>query len=213
MIRQFLTALLLLATPAISWAQLNSANSPIQITDIKPSLEKSPEFSVGVGPQRKSVSQDWLWVEVAFTYKGMGQAPTMGQSDEIAFNYYILLKNTSPQNRTGTLLTGVITHTGVTPGTDVHHSVALISPQTLKSFFNGKPPASIAATVQAVGVTASIRGQLAAEVSTGPGKNKPSWWQTFQQGPPGLVLSKDQTPFAPLFYDYFEAVKAKGAAY
>lgn len=209
MIRQFLTAAFLLAAAAISQAQFTPANSPIQITDIAPSLVKSPEFTIGNGPQRKAISQDWLWIEVAFTYKGTGRPPVPGQSDEIAFSYYILLKNGRP----GTLLTGTITHTGVTPGTDVHHSLALVSPQTLKSFFGGKSPATAASVAQAIGVTATIQGQLAAEVSTGPGKGRPSWWQTFQQGPPGLVLSKDQSPFAPLFYDYFEAVKAKGASY
>ncbi len=213
MIRQFFTAALLLATAAVSQAQFTPANSPVQITDIKPSLEKSPDFNIGVGPQRKAASQDWLWVEVTFAYKGTGRPPVSGQADEITFNYYILLKNASAKNRVNTLLTGAITHTGVIPGSDLHHSVALVSPQTLKSFFDGKTPAAIASTVLAIGVTATIQGQLAAEVSTGAGKNKPSWWQTMPQGPPGLVLSKDQTPFAPLFYDYFEAVKAKGAAY
>jgi len=210
MIRKFFTTAALLATAGLAQAQFTPANSPIKITDIKPTLEKSPEFSIGVGPQRKAASQDWLWIEVAFTYtvsaKMASQAP-----DEIAFNYYVLLDNRSKVNPAGTLLTGVITLTGVTPGTDVHHCVALVSPQTLRKFFDGKPPTSVASTTQAIGVTATIQGQLAAEVSLGKGKNHPQWWQQFQQGPAGLVLSKDQTPFAPLFYDYFEAVKAKSA--
>jgi hypothetical protein len=211
MIRRILPAFALLASACLAQAQFTAANSPVQITDVKASLEKSPEFTIGIGPQRKATSQDWLWVEVTFTYKGTGRPPVPGQADEIAFNYNILLKNNSPQNRTGTLLSGTITHTGVTPGRESHHSLALVSPQTLKSFFDGKAPTALASTVQAIGVNAMVDGQVAAEMSTGIGKTTPQWWRKVPPGPTGLVLSKDQTPFAPLFYDYFEAVKAKGA--
>jgi len=207
MIRHFLTAVLLLATAALSHAQFTPANSPIKISDIKPSLEKSPEFTIGVGPQRKATSQDWLWIEVSYTYTPKIANPP--PIDDLAVNYYILLDNKSKDAPAGTLLTGTITHTGVTPGTDIHHSVALVSPQTLRRYFNGKPPANIAGVFQAIGVTISVQGALAAEMSIGKGKGRPQWWQQFP-ATANLVLSKDQTPFAPLFYDYFDAVKAKG---
>lgn len=208
MIRKLFTAAVLLATAGFTQAQFTPANTPIKINEISPSLERTPEFTIGVGPQRKASSQDWLWIEVAYTYAP--RTPNPQPIDDLAINYYILLNNASrPANPTGTLLTGTITHTGVTPGTDVHHSVALVSPQTLRRYFNGKAPASINTVFQAIGVTVSIQGALAAEVSIGKGKGKPQWWQQFQQGPAGLVMSKDQTPFAPLFYDYFDAVKTK----
>jgi hypothetical protein len=202
----FAAAALFLAATSLSPAQA-PAGQVIKITDIKPTLEKSPDFSVSIGPQRKATSQDWLWIEVSFLCKIPGPSPAA--LPEVTFNYYVLLNNPSPQNRTGTLLTGSVVHTGVVSGTDVHHSVMLVSPQTLKGLFGGKTPASIPAAVQAIGVTASVQGQLQDEQSILKGKGKKQWWNSFQQGPPGLVLSKDQTPFAPLFYDYFEAVKAK----
>jgi len=202
----FSAAAILFAATSLSLAQ-TPAGQVIKITDIKPTLEKSPDFSVPIGPQRKATSQDWLWVEVSFLCKIPGVNPAA--LPEVTFNYYILLNNPSPQNRTGTLLTGSVIHTGVISGTDVHHSVMLVSPQTLKGLFGGKTPASIPATIQAIGVTASVQGQIQDEVSIGKGKGHLQWWNSLQQGPPGLVLSKDQTPFAPLFYDYFEAVKSK----
>ncbi|MDD5199021.1 MAG: hypothetical protein PHC88_04400 [Terrimicrobiaceae bacterium] len=206
MIRSLFPAATLLVV-ATTLLQAQVSNSPVKITDIKSSLEKTPEFTISIGPQRKATSQDWLWIEVSFTYQSpVRNAPPI---DDLTLNYYVLLNDVSAQNRTGTLLTGTIIHTGVTSGTDVHHSVALVSPQTLKRFFGARPPASVASATQAIGVTASVQGQLVAEMSTGKGKGSPSWWNKFQQGPAGLVLSKDQTPFAPLFYDYFDAVKAK----
>lgn len=202
----FSAAALLLAATSLSLAQA-PAGQVIKITDIKPSLEKSPEFTVPIGPQRKATSQDWLWIEVSFLCKIPGPNPPA--LPEVTFNYYVLLNNPTAQNRSGTLLTGSVIHTGVTSGTDVHHSVMLVSPQTLKGLFGGKTPASLPAAVQAIGVTASVQGQLQDEQSILKGKSHPQWWNSLQQGAPGLVLSKDQTPFAPLFYDYFEAVKSK----
>jgi hypothetical protein len=208
MIRSFFTVALLLTTAAFSQAQ-TAANSPLKITGIE--IEKnavSPEYTIGVGPQKKAPSQSWLWVETSFVFN---PPPRVAQPlPELTLNYYILLADVSPQNPKGTLLTGSVVHTGVLPGTETHHSVMLVSPQTLRQFFGGKPPANVSTCFQAIGVTATVNGQLVGELSIGKGKGRPQWWQAFQQGPSGLVLSKDQTPFAPLFYDYFEAVKPKG---
>lgn len=209
MIRKLFPAIALLVLGGFAQAQLTPANSPIQISRIDISLEKSPEFNIGVGPQRKAVSQDWLWVEVSYTYNP--KAPNAPSLDDVEVAYYILLNNASkPANPLGTLLSGKITHTGVTPGSDIHHSVALVSPQTLRRYFDGKAPTAVATVTQAIGVTITIQGQLAAEMSVGKGKGKPQWWVAppFQRAD-GFVLSKDQTPFAPLFYDYFDAVKSK----
>jgi hypothetical protein len=176
----------------------------------------TPDYTIGNGPQKKAKSQTWLWVEVAFVYNppGSNRPGQVAQTlPELTLNYYILLSNSGQGNPSGTLLVGAVTHTGITAGTDVHHSVMLVSPQTLKALFGGKAPASIQSATKAIGVTATVQGQLVAEESIGLGKGKKQWWQSLQQGPPGLVLSKDQTPFAPLFYDYFAAIKAKGAGY
>jgi hypothetical protein len=207
MMRKLLPALALLATAGLAHAQ----QSPLKITDIVPSFEKSPDYTIGIGPKRKAPSADWLWVEVSFVYNAQGR--NVQPLDDLTLSYYILLNNANPQAPAGTLLTGTVTHTGVVPGTETHHSVALVSPQTLRRFFGGRSPSSVSQAVQAIGVTASVQGQLVGELSIGKGKNMPQWWQKFQQGPQGLVLNKDQTPFAPLYYDYFEAIKAKGGGF
>lgn len=211
MIRPFLAAaasLLLLGSTGAALAQ--AGKSPLVITEVKPTFELSPEFNIGVGPQRRATSQPWLWVEVAFTYQPVDRnAPPL---DDLTLNYYILLNNSGPQNPTGTLLTGSVVHTGVLPGTgnEVRRSVMMVSPQVLSRFFGGKIPNNANSAVRGVGVTASVQGQLVAQLNV-PSKApfQGQWWTQLQQGPPGLVLSKDQTPFAPLFYDYFEAIKGR----
>jgi hypothetical protein len=45
-------------------------------------------------------------------------------------------------------------------------------------------------------------------VAEGSWKGKGQWWSTMQQVN-GYVLNKNETPFAPLAWDYYEAIKAR----
>lgn len=203
--RSLAVAALFLAGSSLTFAQQQKFD--FKSIDVEDAL--SPEYSIGVGPQKKATSQKWMWIEASFIYQVAGNKPV--PIDDLKLTYYILLDNKSAENPKGTLLTGSVTHTGVMPGgpSDVKHSVMLISPQVLKRFFGGKIPANMKSACQAVGVTASVKGQVVKQMSIGLGKGKDNWWSNFQQGPQGMVLSKDQTPFAPLFYDYFEATKSE----
>jgi hypothetical protein len=201
----------LLAVAAVAFAAASTGMAQQQKLEIK-SIDidnnaLTPEYNIGVGPQKKAPSQKWLWVEVGFTYQDASRDPK--PIDDLKFTFYILLNDKTRENPKGTLLVGSVNLTGVTPGgpSEIKRTVMLVSPQVLKRFFGGKVPPNLSSATQAIGVTAQVQGQVVAQESIGLGKGKPDWWTQFQQGPPGLVLSKDQTPFAPLFYDYFEATK------
>lgn len=204
--KSFVAIALAAAIAAPAFGQAN--NSGLEITKIESVFEKTPEFSISIGPKRRSNSKDWLFVEVEFTYEPKG--PTAPKFlDELTFNYYILLNNRTPA-ALPTLLTGSVVHTAIMPGKGMR-SAAFVSPRTIERFFDGKAPANANQAVMAVGVTITRQGQVVAELSTGEGKGRPQWWNQFQQAPPGFVLNKNETPFAPLFSDYFEALKAKPA--
>jgi hypothetical protein len=74
-----------------------------------------------------------------------------------------------------------------------------VSPRTLEKLSGGKPlsPASI----ENVWVVVTKQGQELDKASFKPGPipNLPHL--------PGLVLNKMETPFAPLFFDRYEAIK------
>lgn len=205
----------LLAVAALTFAVASPVFAQQQKLEIK-SIDidgnaLTPEYNIGVGPQKKAPSQKWLWVEVGFTYQVAGR--DVKPLDDLKFTFYILLDDKSRENPKGTLLVGSVNLTGVMPGgpSDVKRTVMLVSPQVLKRYFGGKVPSNLNSATQAIGVTASVQGQIVDQKSIGLGQGKNDWWTQFQQGPPGLVLSKDQTPFAPLFYDYFEATKPQAA--
>ena len=78
-----------------------------------------------------------------------------------------------------------------------------VPPRNLQRLFEGKP--FTANSIVNVGVQILNKGQLVAEKSSKPSTGQ--WWQTMQQIT-GLVLNKNETPFAPLYWDRYEAIKA-----
>jgi len=189
---------------ALSVAEAQQANTDFKITKITPDMVTTPDYNFSFGPKGKKVSKnkDFLEVEVSFDWQPRQKKPEF--LDEVTINYYILLNNKSRENPQGTLLTGSVTHVAI-PQAKGLNSVMYVSPRTLERFFEGRTPNSASSGVVDVGVTITQQGQLVAESSW---KGKGQWWSTLQQVS-GYVLNKNETPFAPLAWDYYEAIKAR----
>jgi len=185
-------------------AQAQSASTDFKINKIAPDLVITPEYSVNFGPKNKKVpkNKEWLEVEVSFDWQPREKKPEF--LDELTLNYYVLLNNKSRETPDGTLLTGSVTHVAIPQGKGMN-SVMYVSPRTLERFFQGKIPSAASSAVLDVGVTITKQGQLVAESSW---KGRGQWWSAMQQVG-GYVLNKSETPFAPLAWDYYEAIKAR----
>jgi hypothetical protein len=180
-------------------------NAEFRILRIEPSFLESPTFTGPRFDKRGSRAKSWLEVEVTFEWQPRLRDPKF--TDELTFNYYILLRNKSPQYPQGTLLVGSVTHTSI-PQEEAMHSVVYVSPRTLERFFDGRLPANAELALVDVGVTITNQGQQVASTSW---KSKSGeWWPQFPQTS-GFVLNKNETPFAPLAWDYFEAIKPRSA--
>jgi hypothetical protein len=180
-------------------------NTDYKILKVEPNFLESPSYSGPRYDKRGARAKSWLEVEVTFEWQPRLRDPKF--TDELTFNYYILLKNKSPQYPVGTLLVGSVTHTSI-PQEREMHSVVYVSPRTLERFFEGKIPANAEQALVDVGVTINKQGQQVAATSW---KSKTGeWWPQFQQTP-GFVLNKNETPFAPLAFDFHEAIKPKSA--
>ena len=175
-------------------------NTEFQITKIDPSMPLTPAVTFN-GTQKPGTPKKWLEVEVSFTWKPRA---TMDKfSDDLTFNYYVLLANRSVAFPKGALLSGQVVHTAIPANQNDLKSVMYISPRALERFFDGKIPSSIASAIVDIGVTVSLQGQIVATKSL---KGSGEWWPQFQQTS-GYLLNKNETPFAPLYWDYYEAVK------
>lgn len=187
-------------------AQAQQANTDFQISKITPDLAITPDYSFSLGPQGKRVQKNKNWLEVEVSFDWTPRNPKPEFLDELTLNYYILLNNKDRENPKGTLLTGSVTHVAIPHGKGMN-SVMYISPRTLERFFAGKVPSTANSAVLDAGVTVTQQGQLVAESSW---KGRGQWWSGFQQVS-GYVLNKSETPFAPLVWDYYEAIKARPA--
>lgn len=190
-----------------------TTDTGFQITKIVPELVTSPDLTFTGGPTGKSKgkSRSFLAVEVAFDWQPREKTPAF--LDEVTLNYYILLNNkgSDPLNpQAETLLTGSVTHVMVPQQKDLK-SVIYISPRSLEKFFGGKLPATLKAMMLDAGVTITRGGELVAQASWQSDlRNKTPWW-TSRQPTAGHLLNKNETPFAPLVWDYYEEIKPSGA--
>jgi hypothetical protein len=112
----------------------------------------------------------------------------------LTFKYYILLN--------GKLLTGEVTHTNIPAGRD-NRSVMYVSPRTLARFMNNRP--LIPTSIQNIGVQIVQQGAARDELSLT--RAQPQWFSSMPQVA-GFVLNKNETPFAPLYWDRYEQIKA-----
>lgn len=165
-------------------AQVPVGPGSIKLGKVQPAMVKTPEFQLSSGPAKRSKSLDWLEVEVEFE-----TAPEF--ITELTFKYTILLEKK--------LLDGEVTHVNIPKGKD-HFSVMYVSPRAIERLTGAK--ALTGASIENVWVEVTSQGQRLGVTSHRPGAipNVPHLT--------GMVLNKNETPFAPLFYDRYEAIKA-----
>jgi hypothetical protein len=185
-----LLAVGVLAIQAFGQAAAPVGPGSVKVTKIEIAGIKSPEFQIVNGPQKRSKLGTWLEIEVAFETK-------VDDIDELTFNYNVLIEKT--------LLDGNVTHVSIPKGPE-HYSVMYIPPRALDRLMGGRP--FTAASIGNAWVTILRQGQTLDSPQVNP---KAAYKPTAMPNLPhlaGLLLNKNETPFAPLFYDRYEAIKA-----
>ncbi len=164
-------------------AQVPIGPGALKLGKIKPEIVKTPDFTIKSGPEKRSKAGDWLEIEVDFETKAE-------EIDEIMFQYTIQFE--------GKLLDGQVTHVNIPKGRE-HYSVMYVSPRTLEKLTGGKTVT--AGNVQNVWVVASKQGQIIDREAIKKVEipNLPHLT--------GMILNKMETPFAPLYFDRYEAIK------
>ena len=162
----------------------------IQITKISKNLITNPQFTYTGAEQFVAGQRDrWLEVEVEFT-------STADFTDDLTLRYYILVN--------GKLLTGEVTHTNIAGGRECR-SVMYVPPQALIRVMGNRPIASN--SVQNIAVQAVQQGAVKDEQSLT--RSAPQWYKGIPSLS-GLVLNKNETPFASLYWDRYEQIKTPG---
>jgi len=175
--------------PFAAFAQGRGPGTDFKITKITRSLISAPQFAYSGAQSYQTDQRDrWLQVEVEFT-------ATPELTDELTFQYYILFN--------GSLLTGEVTHVNIPAGRE-NRSVMYVPPRVLARFANNRPITEN--SCQNVAVQIVQQGTVKAETSLN--RTAPQWFATVPQVS-GFVLNKNQTPFAPLYWDRYEQIKSR----
>ena len=172
--------------PLIAQAQIRAAGGrEFQITKITKNLIPTPDY--GIGQYRAATNERWLEVEVEFN-----AGPEW--TDELTLKYYILFN--------GRLLTGEVTHTNISGGPN--RSVMYVLPVALARFAGNR--AVLPNIFQNVAIQIMQGGAVKDELSLARATG-----QWFAALPPisGFVLNKNETPFAPLYWDRYAQIKTR----
>ena len=182
------TARLLLAftvlSTSLAYAQIAPGLGSVKIGKVSPAVVRSPDYQLSGGPSKRSKNGEWLEMEVDFETK-----PEL--IDELTFKFTALVEKT--------LLTGEVTCVNVMKGRE-HFVVMYLSPKALNRLTRGRP---LSAQAIEIWVEVGYQGMRLDQASFKPGV-VPNLPQV-----PGLLLNKNETPFAPLFYDRYEELKAR----
>jgi hypothetical protein len=156
----------------------------VKLGKVEVSAPSTPEFTVTGGQNKRYRLGKWLELEVGYEVKAE-------EIDELTFKYTVLLERK--------LLTGEVTYTSILKGRE-RYAVMYISPKAIDRLTGGKPLTG--AGIENVWVEVSRQGQVLDRTSMKPGAipNAPLV--------AGLIQNKNDTPFAPLYYDRYEAIKA-----
>jgi hypothetical protein len=175
--------------PVVGFAQTpGRPGTEFQITKITRALIAPPEFTYnGAQNYRTDQRERWLEVEVEFA-----SAPEL--AEEVTVKYYLALN--------GKLLTGEVTHVNVAAGRE-HRSVMYVPPKTIARLMGNRP--LTATSIQNIAAQIVQQGAVKSEVSLE--RAAPQWFASVPQLG-GLMLNKNETPFAPLYWDRYEQIKS-----
>ena len=173
-----------------------ASNSQFVIKAINVTTPSTPEFeTIGSVTQAKRYTLGkWIEIETEFT--------ATARSQEVQFKYFVVLG--------GEMLTGEETLVDVpaSVGGQSLFTVMYVAPRTITTLLKGQPLTATSVTNVAVqilraGVNTPAAIKVLKDTST-------PFWNTAQQVP-GFVLVKPNTPFANLWWDRYEQVKAAAA--
>jgi hypothetical protein len=177
-------AVLALLAPACP-TSLHAQGGQFAINAINVGTPKSPD--IPVADIKRFTAGTWIEIEVDFS----STAPI---TPELTMKYQVVMGSQ--------LLVGEVTHVNVPAGRNLF-SVMYVPPRTALAVLKGQMPSGASVqnvVVQIMGGAGPVAQKMLKPSPTIPPSMQPS---------PMPLLNKAQTPFAPLWWDRYEAIKSK----
>ncbi|HET6407357.1 MAG TPA: Amuc_1102 family pilus-like protein [Chthoniobacteraceae bacterium] len=167
-------------------AQVPVGPGSIKLGKIEVTAPSTPEYNITGGQNKRYKLGKWVEIEIPYE-------TIPAEIDELTFKVTALIENK--------LLDGEVSYVNIAKGRE-HYAVMYISPKSIEKLTGGAPlsPAGI--------------GNVWVEVARqGQSLGKASFKASAQPNVPhvtGMLLNKNVTPFAPLYYDRYEEIKPTG---
>ena len=167
----------------------------------------SPQFSVRGTEKGGFKPKEWLEIETSVNLT-MNPEPKSMTCDRLTIKWYVVVKDTERSGRF-LLLTRDVEHVNIPVKDDVYCSVYL-SPASVRRLTGGDRASS--RMVERVGYEILVNGVKVAQESS---KGDPGWWnaasEKISRSDAVPLLSKNETPFAHLWWDrYAEVSESRG---
>ncbi len=166
----------------------------VDIKDVNVETMPTPQFAYQGESKRLPSAREWIEVEVEFEVESANR--DQKYVDDVEFTYYVVMNDDK-----NTMLVERVTHINVPVKSEIFSNV-FVSPSTIVNLTGSE--ASSASVVQAVAVEVRFQGALVGGEATDKASTK--WWQTMARTE-GLLLPKNETPFAILWTDRYAEIK------
>ncbi|MDE1171142.1 MAG: hypothetical protein PW734_08050 [Verrucomicrobium sp.] len=197
---------LLVAVPSFSFAQQGDTNGPVVITKVEANLVPTPNYTVSAATSTP-VTPSPKWLQVNFDFTARNEKPFI---DTLQFRVYVEVAEPSgPDDQEGSpaLLVGETTFINVPNERDLHGSF-FIHPYTIRRF-GGENAFSNFKAKRNIRVEALIDGQ---QISFHDEHDDDANWVSSLRKISGMVLPRDQSPWALVNIDRYPPVKTRSAS-
>ena len=183
--------LILFGSSFSGFTQTGGGQNDFRLTKITRNLITSPQFTYTGAEQYTANQRDrWLELEVEFEAR-----PAF--TDELTLRYFVLLN--------GKLLTGEVTHANIPAGRE-NRSVMYSSPQALARVLGDR--AMTTNLVQNVAIQIVRNGAVLDELDL---VRAPAQWYKSLPALSDMLLNKNETPFAALYWDRYAQIKPRSS--
>lgn len=187
-----------MAAALFAFSSPASAEVKVDKPKIDITIQKTPRFQISGPKEKRDTQKVWIEVEVEFKADDRSGDPKEEFIGDLEFKYFIALKAKDNKTKAYTL---TVNHTNILKG-ETLYSVAYISPMTIAKIM-GKDAIPNKSSIE-VAVEIRHGGTLKAGDATKSPSSK--WWNTIPNVD-GMVLNKNQTPFAPLWWDRYAEIE------
>lgn len=199
----------IMAVQGRAQAPAETAEAPkvaVNIKRVNLGEQLTPAFNVGGVKEKRWRQKTWIEADVEFEIKLPADAGgRQGTLSSMQMTLYLALQHSTKDGKRE-VIKGTLDLVNI-PAAETCHALAYVSPATMKLIFQ-KDNVTASSDIQGWGVEFVVDGKVVrADSSVG----KTAWWENADKFAmlEGLLLSKGQTPFGPLWGDYDVPVKAK----